>query len=83
VLGEALFIGVGSGLAINALAYVAITKTLGGIPFPIGFNAMVPVPLAILWWGPMIGGLTALAGSVFPAWAARSVKVSEVFSKIA
>jgi hypothetical protein len=31
----------------------------------------------------MIGACTALAGSIVPAWAARSVKVSEVFSKIA
>ena len=83
VLSEALFIGIGSGLVINALAYFLINKTIGGIPFPIGFNAMVPVPAAVLWWGPTIGGLTALVGSIFPAWTARSVKVSEVFSKIA
>jgi hypothetical protein len=31
----------------------------------------------------VIGGLTGLVGSVIPAWFARSVKVSEVFAKVA
>ena len=37
---------------------------------------------AALWWGPLIGGATAFMGSIVPAWSVRSVKVSEVFSKI-
>ena len=82
VLGEAIFIGAGSGFFINALAYVLINKGLGGIPFQIAFYPVVPMPAAVLWWGPLVGGGTALLGSVFPAWTARSVKVSEVFSKI-
>ena len=52
------------------------------IKFPIAFFPAFKIPLDALWWGPMIGGLTALAGSFAPALAARSVKVSEVFSKI-
>lgn len=83
VLGEAVFLGVDSGLVVNLFMYVVVNKVFGGIPFPIGFSAMVPVSADVIWWGPLIGGLTALAGSIFPAWAARSVKVSEVFSKIA
>ena len=36
---------------------------------------------AALWWGPAIGGVAALAGSIFPAWSACLVKVSEVFRR--
>lgn len=36
-----------------------------------------------LIWGVGVGTLTALLGSIVPAWSARTVKVSEVFSKIA
>ena len=83
VLGEALLIGVGSGLLINAVAYFLINKILGGIPFQIAFVPMIPMPAAVFWWGPAVGGLTAFLGSIVPAWSARSVKVSEVFSKVA
>jgi putative ABC transport system permease protein len=83
VLGEAVLIGATSGFVINALAYVLITQVLGGIPFPIAFYPVLPMPAAVLWWGPAIGGGTAILGSLVPAWTARSVKVSEVFSKIA
>jgi putative ABC transport system permease protein len=55
---------------------------LGGIKFPIGFFPAFRIPLAALWWGVLIGGTTALAGSIVPAWSARSVKVSEVFAKL-
>jgi putative ABC transport system permease protein len=83
VLGEAVFIGATSGFLMNALGYLFFNKVMGGIPFPIGFTPVVPVPVDVFWWGPCVGGLTAIAGSIFPAWTARSVKVSEVFSKIA
>jgi hypothetical protein len=33
--------------------------------------------------GPAIGATTALFGSVLPALSARSIKVSEVFAKVA
>jgi putative ABC transport system permease protein len=55
---------------------------VGGINFPIAFFPRFFIPSDALWWGPLIGGGTALAGSFLPAWSARSVKVSEVFSKI-
>ena len=35
-----------------------------------------------LWWGPTVGGIAALAGSIFPAFTACFVKVTEVFSKV-
>jgi hypothetical protein len=34
-------------------------------------------------WGLAIGSLTTLAGCIVPVWTARSVKVSEVFAKVA
>jgi putative ABC transport system permease protein len=82
VLGEAILLGSASGFLSAAGAYVLINKVVGGIPFPIAFFPAFKIPLAALWWGPAIGALTALAGSVAPAWSARSVKVAEVFSKI-
>ena len=36
-----------------------------------------------LFWGVAMGSLTAFLGSIVPSLAARSVKVSEVFAKVA
>jgi putative ABC transport system permease protein len=83
VLGEALLLGCGTGLGSALFAYVGVTLLLGGIPLP--FFAWFPpfkVPIDAIWWGLALGAGTALAGSFFPAWSARSVKVSEVFSKV-
>jgi putative ABC transport system permease protein len=83
VLGEALLLGCGSGLFTATFAYVFVTHVMGGIPLP--FFAWFPpfkVPIDALWWGLGLGTGTALAGSFFPAWSARSVKVSEVFAKV-
>jgi putative ABC transport system permease protein len=81
VLGEALLVGVLSGFLSALMSYVAINSR-GGIKFPIAFFPAFRVPLQALWWGPLIGGGTALVGSLLPAWSARKVKVAEVFSKI-
>ena len=83
VLGESLLLGAGAGLISAALTYGIINWAIGGIPFPIGFFARFMIPIAALWWGPVIGGLAALLGSFLPAWSARSVKVADVFSKVA
>jgi putative ABC transport system permease protein len=82
VLGEAALIGVAGGLVSAGGAVLLINETFGGLKFPVAFFPAFKIPLAALWWGPLIGGLTALAGSLLPAWSARSVKVAEVFSKI-
>jgi putative ABC transport system permease protein len=82
VLGEAVLIGASSGFASSSIAFVLING-FGGVPFPIGFLPAFMVPAEALWWGPAVGGGAALAGSILPALAARKVKVSEVFSKIA
>jgi putative ABC transport system permease protein len=82
VLTEAVLIGVLSGLYINIIGYVFTNALFGGIPFQIAFYPTVPVSAAVLWWGPCIGGATAFFGAIFPAWTARGVKVTEVFSKV-
>jgi len=41
------------------------------------------VPWHALLWGLAMGFGTSLLGSILPAWSARSVKVSEVFAKVA
>jgi putative ABC transport system permease protein len=82
VLVEALLIGAVSGFLSAAGTYLYVNKVWGGIKFPIGFFPAFRIPLAALWWGPALGTVTALAGSIVPAWSARSVKVSEVFAKL-
>jgi len=83
VLAEALLIGVVSGFLSSAGTYVFVNDVLGGIKFPIGFFPAFRIPKVALWWGPLTGGAAALAGSIVPAWSARAIKVSEVFSKLA
>ena len=83
VLGEAGLIGAISGLLSAGLTYSFIHFYMGGFKFPIAFFPTFDIPTAALWWGPAIGVLTALAGSLAPAWSARTVKVSEVFSRVA
>ena len=78
VLGEAVLIGAISGLLSAGLTYLAIDYAL-----PQTGQAGLYVPVSGLVWGPAIGALTALAGSLLPAWAACKVQVSEVFAKIA
>jgi putative ABC transport system permease protein len=83
VLGESLLLGAAAGFIGAGLTYAIINWGMGGIPFPIGFFARFMIPHAALWWGPAVGALAALLGSLFPAWSACSVKVAEVFSKVA
>src|SRR5262249_29010336 len=82
VLGEALLIGCLAGLLSSGGTYLIVNHVLGGIRFPIAFFPAFFIPFDAIWWGPFVGGLTAFAGSILPAWSARTVKVSEVFSKI-
>jgi putative ABC transport system permease protein len=85
VIGEALLVGGVSGLLAAGLTIGVINGLLGGIPFPIMWlsKADFQIPLYALWWGVAIGGVTAFAGSIIPARSASSVKVSEVFAKVA
>jgi putative ABC transport system permease protein len=80
VLGEALLIGAVSGLLSAGLTYVTINKFVNNNEL---FEVGIYVPFWGLIWGPAIGALTALAGSLLPAWSSCTVKVSEVFAKVA
>ena len=83
VLGESVLMGFFFGALGAAATYMIVNYGMGGIRFPIGFLSSFMIPKAALWWGPVVGALTALAGSFIPAWSARNVKVAEVFSKVA
>jgi putative ABC transport system permease protein len=83
VIGEAVLVGALSGFFIVALFYGLVQLSLGGIPFPIAWMAIWPIPTDALWWAPLFGAGTSLLGSLVPAWSARSIKVSEVFAKVA
>ena len=83
VLGEAVLVGALSGGLATLAGLVIINGVFGGIAFPIAFFPAFPVPYDSVAWGFAIGASTGLLGSFLPAWTARSVKVSEVFSKVA
>ena len=83
VLGEAILVGGLSGLAATVGAIAIVNWVYGGMPFPIAFFPAFTVPWWALGWGFSIGAGTGLLGSFLPAWHARSVKVSEVFAKVA
>ncbi|MBA4017633.1 MAG: ABC transporter permease [Pirellula sp.] len=83
VLVESLLVGTLAGFASAALTYFITNDYFGGINIQIAFFSKFYIPQAALWWGPLMGVGTALAGSFLPAWTARSVKVSDVFAKVA
>ncbi len=83
VLGEAMLIGAVAGFAAALTTYLFFNLKWGGIPFRIAFFPVFRIPEASLFWGLAIGSLASFAGSIVPAWTAREVKVSEVFSKVA
>lgn len=82
VLSEAILIGTLSGVLSAGMTWLVINKYFGGLPFRIAFFPNFIVPLDALWWGAAMGAATAFAGSLFPAWKARTVKVAEVFSRV-
>ena len=83
VICESVVLGTAAGFASAALTYYISNVYFGGINFQIAFFSKFYVPIAALWWGPLMGVGTALAGSFLPAWSARNVKVSDVFAKVA
>ena len=83
VLAEAFLLGAGTGLFTAGITYVLVDLVLGGIKFPIAFFPAFFIPINALAWGFAMGAGTSLVGSVIPAWSASSVKVSEVFAKVA
>jgi putative ABC transport system permease protein len=82
VLGEALLVGGVSGAVSSGLTFVLI-NALGGVDFRIAFFPAFPIPVHALWWGVVLGAGTGFMGSIMPAWSARTIKVSDVFAKVA
>jgi putative ABC transport system permease protein len=82
VLGESLLLGAGAGFLSSAGTYFVV-NAMGGVKFPIAFFPAFFIPIDALWWGPVVGGLAALLGSIGPTWSACTVKVTDVFSKVA
>jgi putative ABC transport system permease protein len=83
ILGEAILVGIVSG-GIGAVAvWLLVNKVLGGVAIPIGFFGKFYINDQALWWGPLVGVIAAVFGSLIPALSARRVRVTEVFSKIA
>jgi putative ABC transport system permease protein len=86
VIGEATLIGAVSGIFGGLVAWGASELANRQILPPngmTGFLLLFPVQLATVWNGFVLGGIVGFIGSAIPAWGARTVKVSEVFSKIA
>lgn len=86
VVGEATLIGGLSGLFGATLAWGASALgEMGVIPNNAftGFLILFPVSPATVPWGLALGAAVGALGSLWPAWSARKVKVSDVFAKIA
>ncbi len=83
VIGESLLVGGISGLTAAAATYLYFNFAFGGMPFPVGFISVFPVPEASMAWGLMMGLGVGLLGCFWPALTAWAVKVSEVFAKVA
>ncbi|MBM3995240.1 MAG: ABC transporter permease [Planctomycetes bacterium] len=83
ILGEAMLVGALAGLLSAGGTFLFFNLKWGGIPFRIGFFPVFRIPESAWMWGLAIGSLTAFIGAAIPAWSAREVKVSEVFSKVA
>jgi putative ABC transport system permease protein len=83
VLGESMVLGLIAGLVGSWGAWYVINERIGGLALPIAFFGKFFIASAALWWGPVIGLFAGFIGSVWPAWSACSVKVTDVFSKVA
>jgi putative ABC transport system permease protein len=80
VLGEGVLIGAVSGLLSAALTYLIINQVANNNGY---FELGIYVPLWGLAWGPVVGALAALAGSLLPAWSSCRMRVTEVFARVA
>jgi putative ABC transport system permease protein len=83
VVGEALLVGGLSGFLAGFLFFALIDFVVGGVKFPVAFFPTFLIPINAVLWGLTMGFFTSLFGSLMPAWTARNIKVSEVFSKVA
>lgn len=86
IVSEAMLIGTFGGLLSTWSVYFLpmgirwLTKQIG---VKIAFFDTFHSPIEIVYYGPILGIVVGLLGAALPAWNARKVKVSEVFSKVA
>jgi len=84
VVSEALIVGSVSGGLGAGMAYgLSALNEADQLPYTIPFLRMFPVPMSFVPRGVFLGALAAFLGSIVPAWTARKIKVTEVFSNIA
>ena len=84
VLGEGVLIGIlGGGICTWTIYGLFIAFFAGGMKFPIAFFSSFSPPWEIVIYGPVLGMTVAIIGTFLPAWSARGVKASEVFSQVA
>jgi putative ABC transport system permease protein len=79
VLGEAILVGLLAGEMSTLLAWFMI----GSFKLQLAFFGAFFVPAKTLLYGPLLGAVVSIAGSLGPALSAKNVKVAEVFAKVA
>jgi putative ABC transport system permease protein len=79
VLGEAALLGALSGFLSALIVYEGVNWLMDNT------DSILPVyvPEIALAWGPAVGLLTGLVGSLAPAWSACRVQVTRVFNRVA
>ncbi|MDX1967511.1 MAG: ABC transporter permease [Planctomycetaceae bacterium] len=86
IIAEAMLVGALAGFFGTGIVCAASQLTVGG-QIPImnwnKFLLQFPVPWSAAIWGLIMGAGVGLTGSAIPASSARSVKVSDVFARIA
>jgi ABC-type antimicrobial peptide transport system permease subunit len=81
-----MLVGGIAGLFGTGVVCLVSELTLGGWIPTMQWNSFLlqfPVPWSTAGWGLLLGAAVGLTGSIFPAMAARKVKVSDVFSRAA
>ena len=79
VLGEAVLVGLMAGGMSTLLAWWFM---MAGSSSRLMFFGAFFVPAIVLLYGPLLGAVVAIAGSLGPALSAKNVKVAEVFAKV-
>jgi putative ABC transport system permease protein len=83
ILGEGLLLGILAGVLSGLATILLVNYAAGGIKLPLGFFPVFFVPWHAIWWGAALGAVTAFVGGILPVWNGVSVKVSEIFAKVA
>jgi putative ABC transport system permease protein len=86
IIAEAMLVGALAGLLGTGIVSLLSQLTVNNVIPLMTWNKFLmqfPVPWSSALWGMLIGAGVGLTGSVLPASSAKSVKVSDVFARIA